>query len=89
MSARLVVVTLLVCALLGSAVSLVYVQHLRRALIVELRTLQAQRAALEVEWGRLQIEEGTSLAQDNIEARAKGELAMRVPRPEDVVVVER
>lgn len=89
MSARLVVMTLLICMLVGSAVSLIYVQHLRRAMMVELRSLQAQRAALEVEWGRLKIEEGTRLAQDNIERRAKDELAMRVPLPRDVVVVNR
>jgi cell division protein FtsL len=89
MSARLAGLLLLVLVLVASAVSLIYVQHLRRALMVELRSLQAQRAALEVEWGRLQIEEGTRLAQDNIERRAKEELAMRVPSPKDVVVVDR
>jgi cell division protein FtsL len=89
MSARAIILTLLVCLLVGSAVALVFVQHTRRALLVELRSLQAQRSALEVEWGKLQIEEGTRLAQDNIERRAKDELAMRVPRPRDVVVVNR
>ena len=89
MSVRLAVLTILICILVGSSVSLIYVQHLRRALIVELRSLQAQRAALEVEWGKLQIEEGTRLAQDNIERRAKEELAMHTPEPSDVVVVNR
>ena len=80
---------LLVGLLLLSAVALVFVQHRHRALYVELQSLERERDALEVEWGKLQLEESTRLAQDNIELKAKKELAMRIPAPEDVVVVTR
>ena len=87
MSMRLVIVAVLASALLASAVSLVYVQHLRRTLVVELKGLQAQRAALEVEWGQLQLEASTWAAQDRIEQLAGKKLSLRVPEPDDIVLV--
>ena len=88
MNARLLILVVLGAALLASAVSLVYVQHLRRTLVVELKALQAQRGQLEVEWGQLQLEASTWAAQDRVERLATDKLSLRVPRPEDVVLVD-
>ncbi len=87
MSLRLAMVAALAGALLASAVSLVYVQHVRRTLVMELKGLQAQRAALEVEWGQLQLEASTWAAQDRIERLAVKKLSLRVPEPHEVVLV--
>ncbi len=88
MSVRFIMVVTLAGVLLASAVSLVYVQHLRRTLVNELKGLQSQRDALEVEWGRLQLEASTWAAQDRIERLAAKKLRLRVPEPEDVVLVK-
>jgi cell division protein FtsL len=88
-SARLALLTLLVCALLASSVSLVYVQHLRREVFTQLKTLQGERDRMEVEWGRLQLEASTWAAQDRIESVARDKLRFTVPAPGDVVLVRR
>ena len=88
MSGRLALVVLLVGGLLASSVSLVYVQHLRRQMFVELKTLERERDAMEVEWGQLQLEASTWAAQDRIESVAVEKLGFRVPEASDVVLVQ-
>lgn len=89
MSARLVLIVLLGAALVASSVALVYVQHQRRALFMELKALEHERDRLQVQWGQLQLEASTWAAQDRIESVAVDKLGFRVPAPADVVQVRR
>ena len=47
----------LAAAVMVSAVAAVYAKHKSRKLFVELQTLTAERDRLEMDWGRLQIEQ--------------------------------
>ena len=87
MNLRFVSVCLLVGATLASSVSLVYVQHLRRGLFMELRSLEQGRDRMDVEWGQLQLESSTWAAQERIERLASKQLQFQVPVPTSVVLV--
>ena len=88
MNPRLVWLSAMVVVLLVSSVSLVYVQHVRRGLFMELKELEAQRDRMQVEWGQLQLEASTWAAQDRIERLAVDKLGFRAPSPASVVVVK-
>lgn len=78
---------LLACLVLFSAVALVYVQHRHRALYVELQTLERERDSLEVEWGKLQLEQSTWATHERIESLARERLKLRVPPMSKTVLV--
>jgi cell division protein FtsL len=88
-SARLVLICALGAVLVASSVALVYVQHVRRELFVELKALEQERDRMQVQWGQLQLEASTWAAQDRIEGVAIDKLGFRVPAPADVVQVRR
>ncbi len=88
MSPRLALVCALAALLLASSVGLVYVQHLRRGLFMELRALERERDRMQVEWSQLQLEASTWAAQDRIESVAVERLGFHVPPPTAVVVVQ-
>lgn len=70
-----------------SALSVVYVKHESRKLFVELQALEDQRDGLDVEWGRLQLEESTWAAHGRIESVARSQLGMALPPKDQVVLV--
>jgi cell division protein FtsL len=77
----------LALALLTSAVVLVYAKHRHRALFVELQTLERERDALDVEWGKLQLEQSTWATHERIESVARERLGLRVPPTNEIVLV--
>jgi len=89
MKVRLLVVAVLGVLVLASAVAEVYVRHERRARFVELNSLEAARDAMEVQWGRLQLEQSTWANLDRSERLARRGAHLKVPVPGDLVVVTR
>ncbi len=87
MSPRLMLAVALAVALLVSAVALVYVQHYRRMQFVDLRKLERERDAMQVEWGQLKLEQGTWATHERIERLAVDELDLRTPAAAEVVLV--
>ena len=77
----------LAVALFVSAVALVYVQHYRRMQFVELRKLQRERDAMQVEWGQLKLEQSTWATHERIERLALDKLDLRIPTAAEVVLV--
>jgi cell division protein FtsL len=75
------VVTLLWCAVLGSAVAAVYTRHRSRELFVELERLHRERDQLDITWGQLQLEQSTFSAHAHVEATARARLSMFNPDP--------
>ena len=71
-----------------SAISVVYIKHYNRKLFVEVQQLENQRDDMEVEWGKLQLEQNTWATHSIIEARAKKELKMYIPKAEDVIYIK-
>jgi cell division protein FtsL len=89
MNFRFVTLCLLVGITLVSSVGLVYVQHIRRDLFMELKSLEKSRDHMDVEWGQLQLESSTWAAQARIEQVAIEKLQFRVPVATAVVLVHR
>ncbi len=85
MTARLTFI--LLAALIVCALSLVSSQHQARKLYVELQKEQAAAKQLDVEWGQLQLEQGTWGTHGRIERIATRELGMRLPVANRVEVV--
>ena len=86
MLSRMVNITLVVL-IMTSAVGVIYAKHRNRMLYVELRDLQSQRDDLNIDWGRLQLEQSTWATHGRIEAVARKKLGMRNLNYEEVVVV--
>ncbi|MDQ2069513.1 cell division protein FtsL [Natronospira bacteriovora] len=87
MSLRLLAATLLALVLV-TALSVIWARHEARVLFVELQGLQAQRDELNVDWGRLQLEQSAWATKARIERIARDELDMRRPIDVEMVLVE-
>lgn len=77
----------LLAILVACALALVTSQHRARKLYVELQQLEEQAKQLEVEWGQLQLEQGTWATHARIERIATAALGMAVPPPARIVAV--
>ena len=75
-------------ALLGSALALVYVQYARRTLFVELQGLERERDELQVNWGRLQLEQSTWATDERIAGIATEKLGLYRPSADQIVLVK-
>ena len=82
-----IVISILLLAVVASAVAVVRAHHVRRSLFVELDEVDAQRDRLQVEWGRLQIEQSTWAASDRIERTAAEKLNLHRSRAGATVLV--
>jgi len=87
MSPRLTLAVAVGVALFVSAVALVYVQHYRRMQFVDLRKLERERDAMQVEWGQLKLEQSTWATHERIERLALDKLDMHMPAVAEVVLV--
>ncbi|WP_414655945.1 cell division protein FtsL [Frateuria sp.] len=81
--------TLLLLAVLVSAIGVVWTRHESRVLFVELTRLQNQRDELNIEYGRLELEQATWAEPRRIDEEARAKLGMVTPRPQDVQLVRR
>lgn len=70
-----------------SGIALVQSRHEHRQLFAELNRLEAQRDELNIEFGRLQLEQATWGETFRIERVAREQLGMRSPEPAEVQVV--
>ena len=89
MSSRtlLMLVIALWAAVLASAASVVYTKHQQRALFIELEGLTGERDRLNIEWGRLQLEQSAWSAHGFVEQVANRQLKMTIPGATDVKIV--
>ncbi len=79
----LILVALLI-ATLASAIGVVWTRHESRALFVNLTTLQNQRDDLNIEYGKLELEQATYAEPRRIDDEARQKLGMIDPRPQDI-----
>ena len=87
MTRLLVAVLILACA--ASAIGVVYARHRHRLLFVELSRLERARDELNIEFGRLQLEQAPWAESNRIDQVARTRLGMSFPRTEDTVVLRR
>lgn len=79
----LCLLTLLV-AVLASALGVVWTRHESRVLFVNLTALQNQRDELNIEYGKLELEQATYAEPRRIDDEAQQKLGMVDPRPQDI-----
>ena len=81
------VVAILWCVLLASALGVVWMKHQARSLFIQLQTLNAERDALDIEWGQLKLEQSAWSTHGRVEQTARVNLRMVVPPPNEVRIV--
>jgi cell division protein FtsL len=74
-------------AVLGSAVQVIYSRHQARDMFVHLEKINAERDSLEMEWGRLQLEQSFWSSHAFVERVANAKLQMNLPQTRDVRIV--
>ncbi len=79
---------LLLCVLIGCALSLVTSRHQARRLFVELEREQTRARQFDVEFGQLSLEESTWGMPARVEQIARESLRMQLPGPARVEIVE-
>ncbi len=83
----LLALPLLWLAVLASAVGVIYARHQARELFVRLEKLNAERDRLDMEWGRLQLEQSAWSSDAFVERVANAKLQMNIPQTRDVRIV--
>jgi cell division protein FtsL len=71
---------LLLAAIVMCALSVVSSQHKARKLFIELQKEREHAQQMEVEWGQLQLEQGTLAAPARVERIAVKQLQMQFPQ---------
>ena len=74
----------LLLAVLGSALGVVWTRHESRVLFVNLTTMQNQRDDLNIEYGKLELEQATYAEPRRVDDEARQKLGMIDPRPQDI-----
>jgi cell division protein FtsL len=71
----------------ATGLRLIRAEHDARQLFVELEELKREQDRLQVDWGRLQIEQSTMATHARIESIARERLNLRAPDVEQTFVV--
>ena len=77
----------LLLAVIASGIAVVWARHQDRVAFVQLSKLQNQRDALNVEFGRLELEQATWASPSRIEQIARGQLGMISQPPASVEMI--
>jgi cell division protein FtsL len=83
---RLLLIVLLACTV-ASAIGVVFMRHRHRQLFVEFSRLEHARDEINIEFGRLQLEQATLAQATRVDQEARGRLGMKFPEAADIVVV--
>ena len=77
----------LLLAVVVTAVGVTYAKYKSRKYFAELQGLRAERDAMVMEWGQLQLEQGMLTSHDRVEGIASRQLQMMNPSPRTLVIV--
>jgi cell division protein FtsL len=89
MSVRNVILVVLLAAVVGTGVAVVQARHQHRQQFVELSRLERERDELNIEFGRLQLEQATWAETHRIERIARTDLGMKYPEAADLRALTR
>jgi len=87
LNARLLITLVLLVAVIGSSLGVVYTRHESRGHAVELGALEDERDAIIAEWSRLQLEQAWLADAGQVETKARDELGMESPEAVNILVV--
>jgi cell division protein FtsL len=79
--------TVLLILVVISALSIIGLRQQSRTSFAELQTLRAERDNLNIEWGRLLLEQGAWSQHQRVEQIAQSRLGMKIPDSRQVVVI--
>ena len=79
---------LLLVMVMGSVFGVIYSKHQSRKLFVEIQQINKQIDELNVDWGRLQLEQSSWSAHGRIERIARKRLKMTIPLANEVVYIK-
>lgn len=82
-----VLIGLLLLANVASGIGVVYARHQHRQWFVQLSRAEQARDALNIEFGRLQLEQATWAESTRIEQLARQKLGLRAPAADDIELV--
>jgi len=80
-------VLLLAACVTASGLWIVQTEHHSRQLFIQVEELNREQDQLQIDWGRLQIEQSTWATHPRIEGLARERMHLTVPRDEQLVVV--
>jgi cell division protein FtsL len=72
---------------LGSALGVIWSKHESRTAFIELQRLQGERDELDIDWGRLKLEQSSWSSHGRVEQVARTNLKMIIPPVNDVIPV--
>ncbi len=78
----------LIVAVLVTGIGCVYTKHNSRKLFVQLQDMERQRDNLEIEWGKLRIEQSTWASHGRVENMARADLGMIEPAQDTIMAIE-
>ncbi|MDR3386965.1 MAG: cell division protein FtsL [Rudaea sp.] len=84
-----IIVLLLLIAVIGSALGVIYAREQNRRLFVDYTQLIKEHDDLNVEFSRLELEQATWAETNRIEQVARGQLGLISPGPATTIVVRR
>ncbi|AER55223.1 cell division protein FtsL [Pseudoxanthomonas spadix] len=82
-----VLLFIVIVANIATAIGVVYARHQHRVLFVQLNKLDRERDELNIEFGRLQLEQATVGESTRVEQIARDRLGMKSPESADIVVI--
>ena len=88
MLGRLILITILFFANVFSGVGIVYSKHSVRKAFIELQALQNKYDELQINWGRLQLEQSAWATHGRIEKLAREKLKMDLVHKERLVFLK-
>jgi cell division protein FtsL len=80
-------VLILLILVIASSVAVIHAKHEGRKLFIELQALGNQRDNMDIEWGQLQLEQGTLTTQGKVENVARDRLGMTSLRADATIIV--
>ncbi len=83
---RLLLIILLACTV-ALAIGVVFVRHRHRQTFIELSRAERKRDDINLEFGRLQLEQATLAEANRVDRIAREKLGMKFPEAADIVVV--
>ncbi len=85
---QVMIVIGLVLLVIASALGVVYAKFQARVLFSELQALRQEKEMMDIEWGLLQLEQGTWAAHGRVDEIARRRLGMVLPEPRQVVIIK-
>ncbi|NUS60495.1 MAG: cell division protein FtsL [Lysobacter sp.] len=78
---------MLILANVATAIGVVYARHEHRQLFIAFKRLERERDELNIDFGRLQLEQATWAESNRIDQVARNRLGMAFPSADETVVV--